>query len=59
MWEVLDEAFGKKAGLAKGEAFEKSVEARSEFKRASVGHGHLMIPPHTLPQATYLEIEHG
>jgi meso-butanediol dehydrogenase/(S,S)-butanediol dehydrogenase/diacetyl reductase len=36
MWEVLDEAIGKKQGLAKGAAFEKSVEARSAFKRASV-----------------------
>ncbi|KAK5046734.1 hypothetical protein LTR84_007495 [Exophiala bonariae] len=35
MWEVLDEAIGKKQGLAKGVAFEKSVEARSAFKRAS------------------------
>lgn len=36
MWEVLDEAIGKKQGLSKGVAFEKSVEARSAFKRASV-----------------------
>ncbi|KIV97956.1 hypothetical protein PV10_01651 [Exophiala mesophila] len=35
MWEVLDEAIGKKQGLAKGEAFDKSVETRSAFKRAS------------------------
>ncbi|KAJ5951662.1 uncharacterized protein N7479_010075 [Penicillium vulpinum] len=35
MWEAVDECLAKRDSLAKGEAFEKSVQARSAFKRAS------------------------
>ncbi|KAJ5355638.1 hypothetical protein N7517_010247 [Penicillium concentricum] len=35
MWEEIDESVAKRDGLAKGEAFEKSIQARSALKRAS------------------------
>ncbi|OAL40500.1 hypothetical protein AYO20_00236 [Fonsecaea nubica] len=36
MWEQIDEVMGKEQGLAKGEAFARSVEARCALKRPSV-----------------------
>lgn len=36
MWEQIDEALAKEQGLAKGEAFARSVEARCGLKRPSV-----------------------
>ncbi len=36
MWEQIDEVLAKEQGLAKGEAFARSVEARCGLKRPSV-----------------------
>lgn len=38
MWDEIDARVAEREGLAKGEAFQRSVKARSAFGRAGVGH---------------------
>lgn len=52
MWEEIDESIAQRDGLAKGVAFEKSIQSRSALKRASVSY--LFLRSFLLPFALTL-----